>query len=330
MSRQRHPYQYQGKANLTLLILLSFSLMLIIAGCGGMSSNTPGPVAFTPPGNNGGGSGSTGGNGGGSGGGTTSGGGDAFAACGTVSNNQGEITGKIIDATTGKPISGRVIVNFDQEQGGWINTVEASTTDGSFQSHDHIIGASNFTVSFLAIDANGVIYGPKILIPTTSCQIKQGTGLGTISLSPGPSATIQAQVTAQTAQGTPARIAEHPEGIFVPVNGIMWAIPWSGQFFVPSSQNLEPDASCPANTACTQINLPVSGASALWAFYDGGATKFQTATATPEYALTIDPQGRSDTLTMGQCQQQAEFQPPTAVPAGSTTTFGPFKFVDCR
>ena len=311
------------KTCILFALLMLFMLMLIISGCGGSGSPMANPVASAPPGNSGGGSGGSGG-----GGGTGSGGGDSFAACGTVSNSEGRITGRIIDATTGQPISGKVAVTVDLEGGSWFNAVRVGS-DGRFGS-DSLIGVHNFTVAFLAINSAGVFYVPKILIPTSSCQIKQGTDIGAVALAPGSSAAITAQVTAMTAQGTPARIAERPEGIFVKANGTIWAIPWSGQSNVPDILNLEPGSSCPANTACVQIDLPVSGNPALWGLYNGSSTQFQPIGTQAEYAMTIDPRGRLDNNTQGQCSQQALFQPPTPVPSGSTTTFGPFNFTSCQ
>src|SRR5436309_7674438 len=314
------------KTCILFALLMLFMLMLIISGCGGSGSPMANPVASAPPGNSGGGSGGSGGGGGG--GGTGSGGGDSFAACGTVSNSEGRITGRIIDATTGQPISGKVAVTVDLEGGSWFNAVRVGS-DGRFGS-DSLIGVHNFTVAFLAINSAGVFYVPKILIPTSSCQIKQGTDIGTVALMPGTSAAITAQVTAMTAQGTPARIAERPEGIFVKANGTIWAIPWSGAFNVPDTLNLEPGPSCPASTACVQIDLPVSANPAMWGLYNGISTQFQPIGTQAEYAMTIDPRQRSDSNTQGQCSQQAEFQPPTPVPPGSTTTFGPFNFTSCQ
>src|SRR5947209_12280852 len=69
----------------SLFVVLLTLVTFIFYGCGGSTNNTPGPVAFNPPGNgnNSGGSGGSGG-----GGSTGGGGGDSFATCHTENTSQ--------------------------------------------------------------------------------------------------------------------------------------------------------------------------------------------------------------------------------------------------
>ena len=314
----------------SLFVVLLTLVTFIFYGCGGSTNNTPGPVAFNPPGNgnNSGGSGGFGG-----GGSTGGGGGDSFAACHTVNTSKpAQITGRVIDAQTQQPISGKVIINVDRTmdaaRGKWVNTILASP-DGSFESHTlNEVSHETFTLTFLAVDSAGVFYGPKILITTDACPITLGTTIGTIALTPGNSATITAQVTAKTPQGTPASISENPEAVYENANGTLWAIPWST--FIPERQSLDPGPSCPANTACTQITTKVAASPALWAFYNGSSTQFQAVGSQAEYALTILSEPGSQSTLSGQCTPGSLSQSSTPVSAGGTTTFGPFNFTGCK
>jgi len=178
------------------------------------------------------------------------------------------------------------------------------------------------------VDSAGNFYVPKILITTDACPITLGTNIGTIALTPGaPSATITAQVTARTPQGTPASISENPVAVYQNANGTLWAIPWST--FIPERQSLAPGPSCPANTACTQVTTKVAASPALWAFYNGSSTQFQAVSSQTEYALAIESEPSADASLSGQCTPGVLSQSSTPVVAGSTTTFGPFNFTGC-
>jgi hypothetical protein len=80
----------------------------------------------TPPPSGSGGSGGTGGSS------STPGFGDQLAACGTKNGTTYQITGRVIDATTGQPIAGTVLISVDPvDQGGSLNEIKAGTEANS-------------------------------------------------------------------------------------------------------------------------------------------------------------------------------------------------------
>src|SRR5690242_16743133 len=204
-------------------------------GSGGSSgSSTPGGSSGGTGSGTGSSSGSNTGSGssgsGGAGGGSTSGSGS-----GTGSSSPGSISGTVINATTGAPVTGKVVVGLESGFGdptilrtvsadaqghfrfdsvepaenGWMIAVSASSSDGNL-----------FAVSYL------VSAGPPINQSSQGDQIVVGTDVGNIAVFPSAATTLTGTVTSQDSAGASqdVEIATDPLRTFTFDRNIQ--VPW--------------------------------------------------------------------------------------------------------
>lgn len=316
--------------NVSLVVVLLLAVALW--GCGATNSFTGTPTANSgSPSASPGGSGSTGSTPGGTGSssGNTAAFSDQLAPCGTKNGTANQITGRIIDATTGQPIVGKVIVNIDPaDRGDSINQNPAGT-DGRFSSANLIIGINSFAIAVMAVDASGNSYVPKILIPTPSCPITQGTDIGTIALSPGPSTNGTVLFTGQTASGTPAQLSVELRTIFTAYAGIKWGFALD-PYFLKFREDLQTGPQCPANTSCLTNTFGMSATPALGASYAGASTQFQPVASSAVWTMSATWNvSLSNSLATYHCTPQfATSSPQTATP-GVPVNFGTLAFTGC-
>jgi hypothetical protein len=313
-------------------LIAALALAVALWGCGSTNSFTGTPTAngSTPTGNGNTGAPPPSGSGGGGtgGGGSTPGFSDQLAACGTKNGTTYQITGRVIDATTGQPIAGTVLISLDPvDQGGSINEMKAGT-DGKFSSANLVIGLKSFALTFYAVGSS-VTYVPKMLFPSSSCPITQGIDIGTVALSPGATANGTVMFTGQTASGTPAQISVELRELYVNFSGMKWGFALE-PYLIPFRQDLQAGPSCPANTSCLTNTFPVAATPPLAATYAGTSTQFQPIATSAVWIMSATWNNALNTTTFSNhCTPQFVFSAPQAVTAGGTVNFGALAFTGC-
>lgn len=302
----------------------------------GGSSGSPGGTpsgsggSGTPSGSGGSsGSGSSGGSGGNGGGGSTAGFSDQLAACGTKNGTAYQITGRVIDATTGQPIVGKVIANIDPVDRGDSINQNPTGTDGRWSSANLVVGMNSFAVAVMAISSSGVAYAPKILIPSASCPITQGTDIGTIALSPASTVNSTVMFTGQTATGTPAQISVELRAVRTNYAGIDWSFGLD-PYLLKFREDLQTGPQCPANTSCLTNNFSWAATPALAASYAGASTTFQPVASSAVWTMSATwNNSLSNSLANNHCTPTFAFSGPKISTPGTTLNFGTLAFTGC-
>ncbi len=228
----------------------------------------------------------------------------------------------MVDAATGQPINGSAYVWVEYQQGP-LNLIKAAS-DGTFQSVQLVLGVNTFSLVFAGIRSDGTAYVPAVLIPTSTCNITQGTFVGTVALSTGSTANVAGTVAAMTSGGQPALISSEPE-LFEQAGGTNWGIPWLATYLPKAT--LTASSSCPANTACATFQTPVSAEAPQIASYAGSGTQFAASTGAASYSMVFSSE--PGPTYFGHCTQQFLTIGPMTVSPGSTVDLGIATFTGC-
>ena len=325
-----------------LPLLAALTLSVGFWGCGssnsftGTTTGTPTAGATgasgTPPPSSGGSGGTSGGSGSGGSGGTGGGGSnpafsDQLAACGTKNGTTYQITGKIVDATTGQPIVGKALADINFTNGANINALMAGT-DGRFTSANLVLSQNSFAIVFYGVSASGQQYVPKILVPSPTCPITQGTDIGTIALTPGTSATATMLVTGQTSSGQPAPISIEEQQFHTNFMGTNWVIS-EDPYLAPFRTNLQTGANCPMNTSCLNLSFGVPATAAMGAAYAGAGTQFQPIASNAVWSFSVTWNNALNSTVSNHCTPQFATSSPQTVSSGATVSFGTLAFTGC-
>ena len=327
---------------------IAFTAVLALAvalwGCGSTNSFTSTPTASgtTPSagstaggssagsggtGGSGSGGSSSGGSSGGSGSGSTAGFSDQLAPCGTKNGTTYQITGRIIDSTTGQPIAGKGLADINSTTGSNINALITGTT-GGFASAQLVLSQNSFAIVFYGVSSSGVQYVPKILVPSPTCPITQGTELGTIALTPGAAATANVLVTGQTSTAQPAQISVEEQQFHTSFMGTNWTIsedPYLASFRI----NLQTGPICPANTSCIALQYGLSASPPVGAVYAGAGTQFQPAATSAVWTYSVGWNNALNSSVSNHCTPQFASSTPQMVTPGATLNFGTLAFTGC-
>ena len=317
-------------------LIASLVVAIALWGCGSTNSFTGTPTSSgstpTTSGGTSGGSGSggsSGGSGAAGGGGNTAGFSDQLAPCGTKNATTYQITGRVIDATTGQPIVGKVITNIDPADRGDSINQNPTGTDGRWSSANLVIGMNSFAVAVMAISSSGVAYVPKILTPSPSCPITQGTEIGTIALSPASTVNSMVMFTGQTASGTPAQISVELRAVRTKYAGIDWSFGLD-PYLLKFREDLQTGTQCPANTSCLTNNFSWSATPALAASYAGASTTFQPVASSAVWTMSATwNNALSNTLAANHCTPTFAVSAPQTATPGATLNFGTLAFTGC-
>jgi hypothetical protein len=228
-----------------------------------------------------------------------------------------------VDAATGQPINGSAFVWIEYPDGTPLNLLQAAA-DGSFQSVNLVLSQTSFALVFDAIGSNGTAYVPAVLTPTSSCDITQGTFIGTMALSSGMSATVSGTAAAITSQNQPAIVNVEPT-LFEQANGMNWGIPWLSTYLPKAT--LSASASCPANTACATFQTVVSAEAPQLATYAGSGTQFAASPGGASYSMQFT--WAPSVQYFGHCTQPFITLGPLPVSPAATVDFGTATFTGC-
>jgi hypothetical protein len=226
---------------------------------------------------------------------------------GEVSTTSSSINGTVLDASTGKAVSGNVFVSLEQPDGGGIDRVIMSTQagpDGSFVfcplppgTYDVVIVGSRSSDSAL-------------YMPTIVTGVQTGSTTGNVQLNPPPpaqatvsSANLTGQVTSAGDSGAIAAVISL--SVLETVNSKVYTIPQqpSTSPYFNSTQTVTTAAStgtitCPSGTDCFDYSLPVASGDAYIGAWSATGTMLAPASTTTSLAsYSVDGQSTTCTTT---------------------------------
>lgn len=296
--------------SLTLLFTEAvLSSGLLLSGCGGSSkpvvNNGPTP-SVSQPGSGGSGSGGSsaspgGSSSGGSGGsGSSSGtGGSAGSGSGSGSgsggsgNSASSISGAVINAVTGAPITGKVAVAL--ESGFGDPTVVMSTTADA-QGHfrfDNVTPAGNaWLIAVSARGADGSLFavtylvsgGTPISFGLSGDRITAGTDVGTITMMPSPSGKLSSLIISQNASGTAqdVNVTLDPLRTFTFDRDV--AVPWLDA--PPQVSTQAGNSGCSGEqVSCARYDATVPTANVWWSAYNHNGNQFKFYDGPNDYSF---------------------------------------------
>lgn len=312
------------RTSLSLLSAAVLGSALLLIGCGSTGSSTTAannpsnptlPPSQAGSGGSGGSSGSatSGGSSGGTGSGTgssagsTSGSGTSGSdgatggtSSGAGSSSSSSISGTVINAMTGAPVTGKAVValesgfgdpqilrtvtadaqghfSFDSVEpaaNGWMIAVSASSSDGSL-----------FAVSYL------VSAGAPVNQSSQGEQIVAGTDVGNIAVFPSATQTLTAVVTSQDSSGADqdVEVAINPLRTFTFDRNVQ--VPWLNVPTPFSTSATTPG--CDSQGSCGMSQLQVPSGTVEWSVYDHNGNHFHPFAAPNNYSLLINAHSKS-------------------------------------
>ena len=255
---------------------------------------------------------------------------------GEVSTTSTSINGKILDGSTGNPVSGSVIVAVEQKDANGIDRVQRATlasSDGTFFFCP--LPAGTYDVVIVGTRSDGAIYEPSII---TGVSVGSTTGsvdlfaLASASLSVS---TLNGTVTSQnsTMAGT---VADVELSLLETANAVTYTIPLPPT----STQNsatvsLETAApggalTCPAGTDCANYSMAVSSGSANIGAWSSSGTTLTANVTLATYkidGMAFVPSSGGVADCSPSEQTTAAF---TLTAGGSTVAVDPLAFTSCQ
>lgn len=261
---------------------------------------------------------------------------------GQVSTNSSTINGTVVDAATGKPISGNVLVSLEQPDSTGVDRIVESTrtaADGTFSFCSLLQGTSS-TGSYDVVVSGYTPTGSVAYSTAVVTGVQLGDTTGTIKLSTAPysTATLTGLATTQNSSSTGTAAALN----FYPLEANPVTTSSTKYFTVPLLQTATNDlaslpqvtsagptytdasgtvTTCPTNTDCATFSMtvPQEGIS-VYTYSASGPTAASTTSSTALAAYTVDAQAweTSDT-TQTDCSKPELMAAAPAITSGTTT-----------
>ena len=198
---------------------------------------------------------------------------------GEVSTTSTSINGTVLDASTGNPIDGTVLVAVEQKDSTGVDRIQMSALAGSNGSFVFCpLPAGTYDVVIVATRKDGVLYQPDIVT-----GVSVGDTVGTVKLNlPTVTATsavnLSGQVTAQNSSMT-GTVADAELSALETINSNTYTIPLAPTSTQSSSTlSVETAAStstvtCPTGTYCANYTMmEASGGASVGAWASSGVT----------------------------------------------------------
>jgi Domain of unknown function (DUF4382)/Carboxypeptidase regulatory-like domain len=255
---------------------------------------------------------------------------------GEVSTTSTSINGKVLDGSSGNPVTGSVVVAVEQKDAAGIDRVQRATlagTDGSFVFCP--LPAGTYDVVIEGTRADGAIYEPSII---TGVSVGSTTGnvnlyaLSSVALS---AATLTGAVTSQNSSSA-GTVADVEMSVLETVNGATYTIPLpptsTQSAATLSVETAAPGGTltCPTSTDCADYSVDVSAGSAnVGAWSSGGTTLTANVTLATykidSFAFVPSSGGLAD------CSPSEETTPAFTLTAGGATLAVPtLAFMMCQ
>lgn len=284
---------------------------VLLIGCGSSGSsptaaNTPSALNTPPSQPGSGGSGASSGSPGnsgtgsssGSGAGTgTAGGGTGGSSSGSGSSGGafGSISGTVINAMTGAPVTGKVVVGLESGSGDPIilSTVTADA-QGRFQFDNVNPAGTGFMIAVSASSSDGSLFatsylvsaGPPINASSQGDQIVAGIDVGNISVFPSATVVLTGTVTSQDSAGASQNVGIDlsPVRTFTFDRDVQ--VPWLN-VPLPFSTSTTTNSGCSSQGSCGTYQLQVPSGNVEWAVYDHNGNHFQPFSAPNHYSVLV-------------------------------------------
>jgi hypothetical protein len=262
---------------------------------------------------------------------------------GQVSTNSSTINGTVVDASTGKPISGNVLVSLEQPDSNGVDRIVESTmtaADGTFSFCSLLEGQTSGTYDVVVSGyspTGSIAYNTAVVT-----GVKLGTTTGTIQLSsstPADStATLNGLATSQgtTSNAVPVLLNFYPlEANPVTTSSTKYftvpllQTPTNDLASLPQETSATPTytdmanntTTCPVNTACATFSMtvPQNGIS-VYTYGTSGPTPAAATYSTALGSYTVDAQAwQTADSTQADCSKPELMTAAPAITVGSST-----------
>jgi hypothetical protein len=196
----------------------------------------------------------------------------AFAADKTTEANSGAITGRILDATTRKPVPGSVVVALESQPAGAIVNATDPNSDGSFSFAS--VAPGNYALVVTGQNAAKRTYTPVLVVGK---GLVPGANLGTIALKATGSAAKKLSVPVESNRPITVTLAVDQK-----VDQYSFSIPWADGVptFDTSSKN------CSNGGACGNFTLDLPASGMLMANFDGKSLQYLSKPLAANYSVS--------------------------------------------
>jgi hypothetical protein len=182
--------------------------------------------------------------------------------CGASENGSGSIRGRVLDASTNKPVAGTVVVALERQPGnGSIVNATSPDANGNFTFTD--VKGGNYAVVVSAIDAAKKSYVPVLVVGKA---VAPGANLGTIALNSSGKAAAKVTVPVQSNKPITVTLAVNQK-----IGEHTFQIPWADG--TPTFDTAL-KSSCSGKTACTTYRVQIPSSGLLMANFDGKSIQY--------------------------------------------------------
>ena len=255
---------------------------------------------------------------------------------GEVSATSTSINGKVLDGTTGNPVSGSVLVALEQPDAGGIDRVQRATlagNDGSFVFCP--LPAGTYDVVIVGTGTDGAIYEPSIITGVSVGSTTGNVNLYALASAALSSSTLNGTVTSQN-NSMAGTVADVELSVLQTVNAVTYTIPLAPTATQNSAtlsiETALPSGTltCPAGTDCADYSLAVSSGSANAGAWSSSGTTLTANVTLATYkidALTFVPSSGGLADCSPSEQATAAF---TLTAGGSTFAVDTLAFTACQ
>jgi hypothetical protein len=195
-----------------------------------------------------------------------------LAADKTTDTNSGTIRGRVLDASTNKPVPGSVIVALESQPAGAIVNATAPSSDGSFSFSS--VAPGNYAIVVTGQNSARKSYTPVLVVGK---GLAPGANLGTIALKSTGSAAKK--VTVPVESNTPITVTL---SVNQKVDQYSFSVPWADGVptFDTSAKN------CSNGTACGDFTLDLPASGMLMANFDGKSLQYLPKALAPNFTVS--------------------------------------------
>lgn len=196
----------------------------------------------------------------------------ALLAADKTTDNSGTIGGRILDASTKKPVPGAVVVALESQPGGAIVNATAPNSDGSFSFTS--VAPGNYAIVVTGQNAAKQSYTPVLVVGK---GVAPGANIGTIALKSTASAAKKVSVPVES--NTPITVTL---AVSQKVDQYSFSVPWADGVptFDTSGKN------CTNGSACGNFSLDLPASGMLMANFDGKSLRYMPKALARNYTVS--------------------------------------------
>jgi hypothetical protein len=210
---------------------------------------------------------------------------------GEVSTTSTSINGTIVDAATGNPISGSVLVALEQKDAAGIDRIFMSTLTNSSGGFVFCpLPSGTYDVVIVGESSTGVAYGPSVIT-----GVSTGSTVATVKLYPQPSAgiapvtlkgSVATQVTTTPAVGTAADVELSVlQQVASTLTVTVPLLPNATQSTATLAFHTASGGSCASGIDCYAYSIQMPAAAAYVGVWSSGGTTLSVSAIEPSYTV---------------------------------------------